>query len=135
MAIRPVAVGYRKVTNDTTRRLFSNFFANVHSPITIVNDVLQANLKEAAKATGRLVINTTIGVVGFFGGSTDRAGSNPVGLVTGGALCRSRRFPGNTGPGRGGSHPRQVDGVAGVIESSSGLPLETLSAPGPGDQR
>ena len=49
--------------------------------------------------------------------------------------CRSRRFPGNTGPGRGGPHPRQVDGVAGVIESSSGLPLETLSAPGPGDQR
>jgi phospholipid-binding lipoprotein MlaA len=64
--IRPVAVGYRKVTNDTTRRLLSNFFANVESPITIANDLLQANLKEAAKASGRLVINTTIGVVGFF---------------------------------------------------------------------
>ena len=64
--IRPVAVGYRKVTNDTTRRLLSNFFANVESPITIGNDLLQANLKEAAKATGRLVINSTIGVVGFF---------------------------------------------------------------------
>jgi phospholipid-binding lipoprotein MlaA len=64
--IRPVAVGYRKVTNDTTRRLLSNFFANVESPITIGNDLLQANVKEAAKATGRLVINSTIGVVGFF---------------------------------------------------------------------
>ena len=64
--IRPVAVGYRKVTNDTTRRLLSNFFANIESPITIANDLLQANVKEAAKATGRLVINTTIGVVGFF---------------------------------------------------------------------
>ncbi|MBR0345103.1 MAG: VacJ family lipoprotein, partial [Rudaea sp.] len=40
VAIRPVAVGYRKVTNDTTRRLVSNFFANVKSPITIVNDLL-----------------------------------------------------------------------------------------------
>ena len=66
VAIRPVAVGYRKITNDTSRRLVSNFFANIESPITIVNDVLQANVKEAAKATGRLIINTTIGVAGIF---------------------------------------------------------------------
>jgi phospholipid-binding lipoprotein MlaA len=66
IAIRPVAVGYRKVTNDTTRRMVSNFFANVESPITIANDILQANPKEALKATGRLVINTTVGILGFF---------------------------------------------------------------------
>lgn len=66
VAIRPVAVGYRKVTNQTSRRLISNFFANVESPITIANDVLQANPKEAFKATSRLVINTTIGLLGFF---------------------------------------------------------------------
>jgi phospholipid-binding lipoprotein MlaA len=64
--IRPVAVGYRKITNNTSRRLISNFFANIESPITIANDVLQANPKEAFKATSRLVINTTIGVLGFF---------------------------------------------------------------------
>lgn len=66
VAIRPVAVGYRKVTNDTTRRLISNFFHNIESPITIANDILQANPKEAFKATSRLVINTTVGVLGFF---------------------------------------------------------------------
>ena len=66
VAIRPVAVGYRKITNETTRRLVSNFFANVESPITIANDLLQANVKEAGKATSRLVINTTIGVLGLF---------------------------------------------------------------------
>lgn len=66
VAIRPVAVGYRKITNDTSRRLISNFFANVESPITIANDVLQANAKEAAKATGRFAINTTIGLLGLF---------------------------------------------------------------------
>lgn len=66
VAIRPVAVGYRKITNDTSRRLISNFFSNVESPITIANDLLQANPKEAFKATSRLVINTTIGVLGFF---------------------------------------------------------------------
>jgi len=66
VAIRPVAVGYRKITNETTRRLVSNFFANVESPITIANDLLQANVKEAGKATSRFVINSTIGVLGLF---------------------------------------------------------------------
>ena len=66
VAIRPVAVGYRKITNETTRRLVSNFFANIESPITIANDLLQANPKEAFKATTRLVINTTVGILGLF---------------------------------------------------------------------
>jgi phospholipid-binding lipoprotein MlaA len=66
VAIRPVAVGYRKITNDTSRRLISNFFANVESPITIANDLLQANPKEAFKATSRFAINTTIGILGLF---------------------------------------------------------------------
>jgi len=66
VAIRPVAVGYRKVTNPTSRTLISNFFANVESPITIANDVLQGNLPQAFRATGRLAINTTVGVLGFF---------------------------------------------------------------------
>jgi phospholipid-binding lipoprotein MlaA len=66
VAIRPAAVGYRKVTNETSRRLISNFFANIESPITIGNDQLQANLPQAFKATSRFAINTTIGLLGFF---------------------------------------------------------------------
>lgn len=66
VAIRPVAVGYRKVTNNTTRRLVSNFFANVKSPITIANDVLQADAKDAFTASSRLVINSTVGILGLF---------------------------------------------------------------------
>jgi phospholipid-binding lipoprotein MlaA len=66
VAIRPVAVGYRKITNETSRRLISNFFANIESPITIANDLLQANPKEGFKATSRFAINTTIGVLGLF---------------------------------------------------------------------
>lgn len=64
--IRPVAVAYRKVTNETSRRLISNFFANVESPITIANDILQGQPKYAFTATSRLVINTTIGILGIF---------------------------------------------------------------------
>lgn len=66
VAIRPVAVGYRKITNPTSRTLISNFFANIESPITIANDLLQANLTQAARATGRLAINSTVGVLGLF---------------------------------------------------------------------
>ncbi|HEY2395194.1 MAG TPA: VacJ family lipoprotein, partial [Rudaea sp.] len=66
VAIRPVAVGYREITNDTSRRLISNFFANIESPITIANDLLQVDPKEAFKATSRFAINTTIGILGLF---------------------------------------------------------------------
>ena len=65
-AIRPVAAGYRKITNDTSRRLVSNFFANVESPITIVNDLLQGHPRYAFTQTSRLVINSTVGVLGLF---------------------------------------------------------------------
>lgn len=64
--IRPVAVGYRKVTTVTMRRLISNFFSNIKMPITIVNDVLQGEPGRAAHNTGRFVVNTTVGFVGFF---------------------------------------------------------------------
>jgi phospholipid-binding lipoprotein MlaA len=64
--IRPVAVGYRKVTSPNARRVLSNFFANVRMPITIANDALQGEFKDALKGSGRFVINTTVGFLGFF---------------------------------------------------------------------
>lgn len=64
--IRPAAVGYRKVTSPNARRLLSNFFANVRMPITIANDALQGDLKDALKGSGRFVVNTTLGFLGFF---------------------------------------------------------------------
>ena len=64
--IRPTAVAYRKVTNPTVRRIVSNFFHNVRMPITIANDALQGDIKDALKGTGRFIINTTAGFLGFF---------------------------------------------------------------------
>lgn len=65
-AIRPLAVGYRKITSPNARRVISNFFENVRMPITIANDVLQADPRSALRNTGRFVINTTLGLAGFF---------------------------------------------------------------------
>lgn len=64
--IRPVAAGYRKVTNPTSRELISNFFSNTHLSITITNDVLQAHPLFALETTGRLAVNSTVGILGFF---------------------------------------------------------------------
>ena len=61
--IRPVAVGYRKLTTPNLRRALSNFFANIRMPITIGNDILQGDA--TLKGTGRFLINTTVGFLGF----------------------------------------------------------------------
>ncbi|HJU08048.1 MAG TPA: VacJ family lipoprotein [Rhodanobacteraceae bacterium] len=66
VAIRPVAMAYRKVTTPNAREHISDFFSNVRLPITIVNELLQAHPIDALKSTGRLAVNTTLGLLGFF---------------------------------------------------------------------
>ncbi|TCV92137.1 phospholipid-binding lipoprotein MlaA [Luteibacter rhizovicinus] len=63
--IRPVAVGYRKITNPPVRRAFSDFYTNIRLPITVANDLLQFRPKQAVQSTGRFLVNLTIGVAGF----------------------------------------------------------------------
>jgi phospholipid-binding lipoprotein MlaA len=69
--IRPIAVGYRKITTPNLRHAISNFFANIRMPITIINDLLQAEPKAAIHNTGRFAVNTTIGFIGFFDPASD----------------------------------------------------------------
>lgn len=64
--IRPVAVGYRKVTNPTVRRCMTDFFTNIRMPITVANDLLQARPKQALQGSGRFLVNLTLGIGGFF---------------------------------------------------------------------
>ena len=64
--VRPVAVGYRKVTTETMRKLIGNFYSNIELPVSIVNDLLQVRPAGAARNTGRFAVNTTIGLLGFF---------------------------------------------------------------------
>jgi len=68
--IRPVAVGYRKVTNPPVRRSVSDFFTNIHMPITVANDLLQARPVPALQGTGRFLVNLTLGIGGFFDPAT-----------------------------------------------------------------
>lgn len=64
--IRPIAVGYRKITSSDMRRIVANFFANIKMPITIINDILQVDPRSATHNLGRFIINSTVGFAGLF---------------------------------------------------------------------
>ena len=61
---KPVAKGYSKLP-PSVRRGTGNVIENLSSLITIPNNVLQGDVRSALINTGRLVINTTIGVLGI----------------------------------------------------------------------
>lgn len=64
--IRPVAKGYRAVTNEFIRERVSNFFNNIDEPISAVNHILQGDFKNTGNNLGRFTINTTLGGAGLF---------------------------------------------------------------------
>jgi phospholipid-binding lipoprotein MlaA len=64
-AVRPVAKGYQKIVPRFARTGISNFFNNLDDVNVVVNDVLQLKLKAALQDSGRLLLNTTVGLGGF----------------------------------------------------------------------
>ncbi|CAN5318865.1 VacJ family lipoprotein [soil metagenome] len=69
--LRPVAKTYRKVTPRPVRQGVTNFFNNLLTPVDIVNNLLQAKFVAAVSDTGRLLMNTTLGIGGIFDPATD----------------------------------------------------------------
>ena len=61
--IKPVAEGYRNLP-DPIQKGTSNAVSNLSNLITIPNNILQGDVKLALINTGRLVVNTTIGILG-----------------------------------------------------------------------
>jgi len=70
VSLKPVAKGYRKVIPSFMRRGVSNFFTNLSSPLTIVNQLLQGKGRAAISDTGRLLVNSTVGAGGLFDPAT-----------------------------------------------------------------
>jgi len=68
--LKPVAKGYRKVLPVFVRRGVRNFFANLRTPLTIVNQALQGKGRAALSDTGRLLLNSTVGIGGLFDPAT-----------------------------------------------------------------
>lgn len=62
--LKPLAKAYVKVTPGFFRRGVNNVFSNVMEVPSALNGVLQGNFKGAAQDTGRLLVNTTLGLGG-----------------------------------------------------------------------
>ena len=61
--IKPIAKGYRKLP-DPIQKGTRNAVNNLSNLITIPNNILQGDVKLAIINAGRLVINTTVGLLG-----------------------------------------------------------------------
>ncbi len=64
--MKPVAQGYRAVVPQDARVAVRNFFSNLGTPVRFANNLLQGKFKGAGTELLRLVINSTIGMAGFF---------------------------------------------------------------------
>ncbi len=62
---RPVAKGYNAIVPEAPRRGIRNFFKNLDYPVTFLNLLAQGKIEDALTATGRFLMNSTVGVLGF----------------------------------------------------------------------
>ena len=62
--IKPIAKGYKKLP-DPIQKGTSNAVKNLSTLVTIPNNVLQGDIKTAVINSGRLIVNTTIGLLGI----------------------------------------------------------------------
>lgn len=65
-ALKPIAQGYRAVTPQFLEDGVHNVFGNIGDVGNLANNLLQGKVHDAGVDTGRLIFNTTFGVLGFF---------------------------------------------------------------------
>jgi len=63
--LKPLAKGYKAITPVPVDNGISNFFSNIDDVVSAVNNLLQFKLTRAATDVGRVLINSTIGLLGF----------------------------------------------------------------------
>jgi phospholipid-binding lipoprotein MlaA len=63
--MKPVAKGYQWITPSFVDRGVTNFFSNIDDINVVINDLLQAKFTQTGADTGRLLLNSTLGIGGF----------------------------------------------------------------------
>lgn len=63
--IKPVSQGYKNIAPKFVVKGINNFFNNLRDVITVINDLLQMKIEHAANDSGRVLVNSTIGLLGF----------------------------------------------------------------------
>ena len=61
----PISDAYKWVTPQFVQTGIFNFFNNLKNVNVIINDVLQAKFEQSAEDTGRLIVNSTVGLGGL----------------------------------------------------------------------
>lgn len=62
---KPLARGYRKIIPSPVRTGVSNFFDNITTPVSALNNFLQGKPRRGFSEVGRFVFNSTLGVGGL----------------------------------------------------------------------
>ncbi|MBK5540158.1 VacJ family lipoprotein [Pseudomonas sp. TH05] len=65
-ALKPLAQGYQAITPQFLEDGIHNFFRNIGDVGNLANDLLQVKPRAAGVDTARLLMNTTLGLAGFF---------------------------------------------------------------------
>ena len=73
--LEPLAKGYNKLPKPSKSGT-GNFTSNISTLLSIPNSLLQGNLKQAGHATGSFLVNSTVGILGFFN-PAEKIGLNP----------------------------------------------------------
>jgi phospholipid-binding lipoprotein MlaA len=63
--MKPVAKGYQAITPAPVDRGITNFFENLADVRNAVNNAFQFKMTRAFTSVGRIVVNSTVGVLGF----------------------------------------------------------------------
>lgn len=69
--VKPVAKGYDAVLPSPIKTGVTNFFSNIDDLFVGVNNLLQGKVPEAFSDLGRVVINSTVGILGIIDWATD----------------------------------------------------------------
>lgn len=63
--LRPVAMGWKRISPEIVRESFRNFDDNIGYPVIAINDILQWKWRAFGEQTARFAINSTVGILGF----------------------------------------------------------------------
>ncbi|WNC69717.1 VacJ family lipoprotein [Thalassotalea nanhaiensis] len=63
---KPVSTAYVEWVPSPVRSGVYNVALNLNEPFTVINNLLQLKFQRAGKATGRFVLNSTVGLLGWF---------------------------------------------------------------------
>ena len=69
--LKPVAEAYRSALPQFMRTGVSNFFSNINDVIVALNNLLQAKFLNAVSDVGRIVVNSTVGLLGVLDVATE----------------------------------------------------------------